>query len=170
MLPTTVLVVTRTAMARLLRTESVVAEQFMAHLLGRQVRIEDDLIDQLLSSCEQRLARTLLILAGASHGGARSNIVPRISQEALAGIIGTTRSRVNVFLQKFKTMGLIEMDHSMIVRPSLLSVVSPRLRSNVRDRIMNRRSHTSRAGEDDFDSPIPSDPSRVPQSGGTSDG
>jgi CRP/FNR family cyclic AMP-dependent transcriptional regulator len=138
-LRTTVLVVARAAMIRLLRTEAVVADQFMAHLLARQVRLEDDLLDQLLSSCEQRLARTLLLLAGTGSRGAPRNIVPRMSQAAFAGIVGTTRSRINVFLQRFKTMGYIEMDRSVIVHRSLLGVVSPCLRRQMRGRAMNRR-------------------------------
>jgi CRP/FNR family cyclic AMP-dependent transcriptional regulator len=130
----TALVIGKAAMVRLLRTESVLADRFMAHLLARNVRVEDDLIDQLQSSCEQRLARTLLILAGYGHRGTRKKTVPRISQTTLAGIVGSTRSRINYFLQKFKTQGFIEMDGVMIVRSSLLSAVAPRLRPSLRGR------------------------------------
>lgn len=121
----TVLVIGKAAMVGLLRTKPVLADHFMAHLLSRKVRVEDDLIDQLQSSSEQRLARTLLILAGYGHRETRKKIVPRISQTTLAGIVGCTRSRINYFLQKFKTLGFIEMDGSLTVHRSLLSVVSP---------------------------------------------
>ena len=121
----TVLVIGKAAMMGLLRTKPALADRFMAHLLSRKVRVEDDLIDQLQRSSEQRLARTLLILAGYGQRGTRKNIVPRISQTTLAGIVGCTRSRVNVFLQKFKTLGFIEMDGSLTVHRSLRSVVSP---------------------------------------------
>jgi CRP/FNR family cyclic AMP-dependent transcriptional regulator len=127
MTQSTVLVIGKAAMMGLLRTDLALADRFMAHLLSRNVRVEDDLIDQLQSSCEQRLARTLLILAGYGHRGSRRKIVPRILQTALAGIVGTTRSRINSLLQKFKARGFIEMNGSLIVHRSLLSVVSPRL-------------------------------------------
>jgi CRP/FNR family cyclic AMP-dependent transcriptional regulator len=127
--PSTVLVIGKVAMLDLLHTEPAVADHFIAHMVSRKVRIEDDLIDQLQSSCEQRLARTLLTLTGLGHGGTRRNIVPRMSQTTLAGIVGSTRSRINSLLQKFKTRGLIEMDGSLIVvRRSLRSIVAGRAR------------------------------------------
>ena len=93
------------------------------------------LIDQLQSSCEQRLARTLLILAGWDHHrGKRQTIVPTVSQSTLAAIVGSTRSRINHLLQKFKALGFIEMHDSLTVHRSLLTVVTPRLRSGLRDR------------------------------------
>jgi len=125
MTPTTVLVVGKAAMMRLLRTKPVLAQRFMTHLLSRRMQVEDDLIVQLQSSCEQRLARTLLNLAGYGHHRTRKHIVPRMSQTTLAGIVGSTRSRINSLLKKFKTRGFIEMDGSLIVHRSLLSVVSP---------------------------------------------
>jgi CRP/FNR family transcriptional regulator, cyclic AMP receptor protein len=130
----TALVIAKPAMVRLLRTEPVLANRFMVHLLSRNVRVEDDLIDQLQSSCEQRLARTLLILAGYGHRGTRKKVVPNISQTTLAGIVGSTRSRVNFFLQRFKTQGFIATDGPLTVNRSLLGVVSPRLRASLRDR------------------------------------
>jgi CRP/FNR family cyclic AMP-dependent transcriptional regulator len=139
----TVLVVGKAAMVRLLRTEPRLADLFMAHLLSRIMWVEDDLTDQLLSSAEQRLARTLLILAGYGHRGTRKKPIPRTSQTTLAEIVGTTRARINRFLQKFKTLGLIEMDGSLTVRRSLLNVVSPGLRRRLRDRARHRpRSST----------------------------
>jgi CRP/FNR family cyclic AMP-dependent transcriptional regulator len=130
----TVLVIGKAAMAQLLRTDPVLTDRFMEHLLTRNVRVEDDLTDQLLSACEQRLARTLLILAGHGHRGTRKKIVPRITQTTLAEIVGSTRSRINGFLQKFKTLGFIEMNGSWTVHRSLLRVVSPCLRGSLRDR------------------------------------
>jgi CRP/FNR family cyclic AMP-dependent transcriptional regulator len=141
-----VLVIGRSAMERLLRTEPALAQRFITYLLSRTVRIEDDLMDQLLSSCEQRLARRLLLLAGYGHRGTRKKIVPRTSQLTLAGIVGSTRPRINYFLQKFKTQGFVDMDGSLTVHRSLLSVVSPFLRGSLRnsssqlagDRVMRR--------------------------------
>jgi CRP-like cAMP-binding protein len=130
----TALVIDKAAMSRLIRTEPIMAERFMEHLLSRNVRIEDDLIDQLQSSCEQRLARTLLILAGYGRPKTRKKIVPRMSQATLAGIVGSTRARINYFLQKFKRLGFIEVHGSLTVRRSLFRVVSPHLRGNLRDR------------------------------------
>jgi CRP-like cAMP-binding protein len=135
----TVLVIGKAAMARLLRSDPVLADRFMEHLLSRNLRVEDDLTDQLLSSCEQRLARTLLILAGHGHRGTRKKIVPRTTQTTLAEIVGGTRSRINGFLRKFKRLGLIEMNGSLTVHRSLLRVVSPCLRGSLRDRGTQRQ-------------------------------
>jgi CRP/FNR family cyclic AMP-dependent transcriptional regulator len=134
----TVLVIGRAVMVRLLRTEPALADRFIAHMLSRNMRVEDDLIDQLLSSGEQRLARTLLILAGYGHRGRRKRIVPRTSQTALAEIVGSTRPQINRFLQKFKTLGFIEIDGSLTVHRSLLGVVSPGLRRSLRNPATNR--------------------------------
>jgi CRP/FNR family transcriptional regulator, cyclic AMP receptor protein len=131
------LVIDRAAMVRLLRTERALADRFMAHLLFRVARVEDDLMAQLMGSGEQRLARTLLILSGYSQVGIRNRIVPRTSQATLAEIVGTTRARINRFLQKFNALGLIEMDGSITVHRSLLDVVPPCLRSSLRDRSRN---------------------------------
>jgi CRP/FNR family cyclic AMP-dependent transcriptional regulator len=130
----TALVIRKAVMAQLLRTDPELAAQFTAHLLARNLRLEDDLTDQLQSSCEQRLARTLLILAGYGRGAPRKKIVPRMSQDTLAGIVGSTRSRVNYFLQKFKALGFIHIERSITVDRSLLRVVSPQLRSRLRHR------------------------------------
>ena len=130
----TVLVIGKAAMVRLLCTAPVLADRFMVHLLSRNARVEDDLADQLLSSCEQRLARTLLILAGYGNRETRKKIVPRTSQATIAEIVGGTRSRINGLLQKFKSLGFIEMDGSLTVHRSLLRVVSPGFRSRLRDR------------------------------------
>jgi len=129
-----VLVVGKAAMLRLLRTEPVLADRFVAHLISRTVRLEDDLMDQLMSSCEQRLARTLLILAGYGHRGRRKRIIPRTSQTTLAAIVGSTRSRINQFLRRFNTKGFVEMDGSLTIHRSLLTVVSPSVLRSLRNR------------------------------------
>ena len=130
MTPCTVLVIGKAAMAEVLRTNPALAARFMALMLFRNVRVENELIDRLQSSCEQRLARTLLILAGYGHRGTRKKVVPKILQGTLAEIVGTTRSRVNSLLHKFKARGFIEMNGGLIVHRSLLSVISPNLSAN----------------------------------------
>jgi len=121
--PSTVLVVQKRRMIRVLHEQRAMADRLIAHLLARNIRIEEDLIDQLFNSTEKRLARTLLLLAryGRQEKGAR--VMPRVSQELLASIVGTTRSRVNVFMNKFRRLGLIEYNGSLRVHDSLLSVV-----------------------------------------------
>jgi CRP/FNR family cyclic AMP-dependent transcriptional regulator len=101
------------------------SNRFIAHLLTRNIRIEEDLIDQLFNSSEKRLARTLLLLARYGKEDKPIRTIPRMSQETLAEIVGTTRSRVNFFLNKFKKLGFIEYDgkHPLKVNKSLLSVV-----------------------------------------------
>jgi CRP/FNR family cyclic AMP-dependent transcriptional regulator len=131
------LVIDKDEVVQLLRPERILTDRLMTHLIVRVMRVEEDLMDQLLSTVEQRLARTLLVLSGYSHRGFRNKIVPKTSQTTLAEVIGTTRSRVNQILQKFKTLGFIAMDGSITVHPSLLGVVSPCLRSSLRDRARN---------------------------------
>jgi CRP-like cAMP-binding protein len=92
-------------------------------MLSRNIRVEEDLIDQLFNSTEKRLARTLLILARYGNDGQPEKLLPRVSQETLAEIIGTTRSRVNLFMNKFKTLGFIHTNGGLHVNSSLLSVV-----------------------------------------------
>jgi CRP/FNR family cyclic AMP-dependent transcriptional regulator len=138
MMRSRLLVIDRTAMVRLLHTERAFADRFTTHLILRVMRVEEDLLDQFLSSGEQRLARTLLILSGYSHRGTRNTIVPNISQSTLADIVGTTRAQINRFLQKFKTLGLIEMDGALTVHRSLLDAVSPYLRRSLRNRTRKR--------------------------------
>jgi CRP/FNR family transcriptional regulator, cyclic AMP receptor protein len=117
-----VLVIEKTAMIRLLHEEPAFSDRFIAHMLARNIRIEADLVDQLFNSSEKRLARTLLLLA--RYGQANpSRTLPRVSQETLAEMIGTTRSRVNYFMNKFRKLGLIEYNGVLKVNSSLLSVV-----------------------------------------------
>jgi CRP-like cAMP-binding protein len=98
---------------------------FIAHLLGRTIRVEADLVDQLFNSSEKRLARLLLLLANFGKEGKPEPIIAKISQETLAEMIGTTRSRVNFFLNKFKRLGFIEYngENPLKINSSLLSVV-----------------------------------------------
>ena len=115
--------VTKTEMLRVLHAEPTFAELFTAHLLTRNSRVEEDLVDQLFNSSEKRLARTLLILANFGKAGEPQPISTKISQETLAEIIGSTRSRVNVFMNKFRKLGLISYNGNLQVSSSLLSVI-----------------------------------------------
>jgi len=123
--PTVVLMVAKEQMAKLLHTEHGMSDRFISHMLSRNLRIEEDLIDQLFNSSEKRLARALLLLARYGTQDKPARVVPRISQETLAEMIGTTRSRVNFFLNKFKKLGFIEYDGELPLKinSSLLSVV-----------------------------------------------
>jgi CRP/FNR family transcriptional regulator, cyclic AMP receptor protein len=123
--PTTILLVDKEQMVGLLHQEHAMSDRFIAHMLARNIRIEEDLIDQLFNSSEKRLARTLLLLARYGKQDKPARVVPTISQETLAEMIGTTRSRVNFFLNKFKKLGFIEYDgdHPLKINSSLLSVV-----------------------------------------------
>jgi len=113
----------RESMSRLLREEPDFAEMFLSHLLSRNVRLEDDLIDQLFNSSERRLARVLLLLANFGKEGKTEAVVPQISQETLAKIVGTTRSRVSSFMNKFRKLGLIEYNGGLKVHSSLLNII-----------------------------------------------
>jgi CRP/FNR family cyclic AMP-dependent transcriptional regulator len=121
--PTTVLVIEKGAMLQLLRDEPTFSERFLSHMLERNLRVEADLVDHLFNSSEKRLARTLLLLAryGAQEGPEQG--IPKISQETLAEMVGTTRSRVNFFMNKFRDLGFIEYNGDLKVNTSLLSVV-----------------------------------------------
>jgi CRP/FNR family transcriptional regulator, cyclic AMP receptor protein len=123
--PSAILFVKKLKMARLLHTEPAMSERFISHMLSRNIRIEEDLLDQLFNSSEKRLARTLLLLAGYGKQDKPTRTVPRISQETLAKMVGTTRSRVNFFLTKFKRQGFIDYhrDLPLTINSSLLSVV-----------------------------------------------
>jgi CRP-like cAMP-binding protein len=120
---TTVLVVEKSQMVKLLRQEATLADRFLAHMLARNIRIEEDLVDQLFNSSEKRLARTLLLLARYGTDDNRPHELPKLSQETLAEMIGTTRSRVNFFMNKFRELGFIEYNGGLKVNSSLMSVV-----------------------------------------------
>ena len=115
--------ITKPAMIAALHDEPKVSELFMAHLLTRNSRIEEDLIDQLFNSSERRLARLLLLLANFGNEGSPQPITPNISQEILAEMIGTTRSRVSAFMNKFRKLGLISYNGHIEVHKSLLNAV-----------------------------------------------
>jgi CRP-like cAMP-binding protein len=120
--PSSVLIIEKEAMVRLLHEVPPFADRFLSHMLARNIRIEADLIDQLFNSSEKRLARTLLLLA--RYGQANPpRTLPKVSQETLAEMIGTTRSRVNFFMNKFRKLGLIEYNGGLKVNSSLLSIV-----------------------------------------------
>lgn len=118
-----ILVVDKTKMVRLLHGQHAMSDRFIAHMLARNIKIEEDLIDQLFNSSEKRLARTLLLLARYGKHDTPVRAVPLISQETLAEIVGTTRSRVNFFMKKFQRLGFIDYRNGLKVNSSLLSVV-----------------------------------------------
>ena len=111
------------AMIDLLHNEPAFSELFMAHLLTRSLRIQDDLIDQLFNSAEKRLARTLLLLATFENDGQAGPVMPKISQETLAEMVGTTRSRVSFFMNRFKKLGFIEYTDGLRVHKARLNAV-----------------------------------------------
>jgi CRP/FNR family transcriptional regulator, cyclic AMP receptor protein len=111
------------AVIRILHDEPAFSEMFVAHLLARTIRVEEDLVDQLFNSSEKRLARALLLLANFGKEGRPEPIITKVSQETLAEMIGTTRSRVSHFMNKFRELGFIDYNGSMEVHSSLLSVV-----------------------------------------------
>jgi CRP/FNR family transcriptional regulator, cyclic AMP receptor protein len=121
--PTTLLVIEKQEMVRVLHGEHAFSDRFVAYMLARNIRVEQDLIDQLFNSSEKRLARTLLLLARYGQQDQPQKVVAKISQETLAEIIGTTRSRVNFFMNKFKKLGFIRYNGGLHVDASLLSVV-----------------------------------------------
>ena len=108
---------------RVLHDEPTFSELFLAHLLARNIRLEEDLVDQLFNSSEKRLARVLLLLANFGKEGKPEPVIAKISQETLAEIIGTTRSRVSFFMNKFRKLGLIDYNGGLQVHSSLLNIV-----------------------------------------------
>ena len=119
----TVLVIDKDEMIRVLHAEHEFSDRFIAYMLSRNIRVEEDLIDQLFNSTEKRLARVLLLLARYGRKDEPQRIVPKVSQETLAEMIGTTRSRVNLFMNKFKRLGFIDNKDGLEINSSLLSVV-----------------------------------------------
>jgi CRP/FNR family transcriptional regulator, cyclic AMP receptor protein len=120
---TTVLVIEKREMVRALHGEHEFSDRFIAYTLARNARVEEDLIDQLFNSSEKRLARTLLLLARYGAQDQPQKVIPNVSQEMLAEMIGTTRSRVSFFMNKFRKLGFIQYDGEIHVNKSLLSVV-----------------------------------------------
>jgi CRP-like cAMP-binding protein len=120
---TTVLVIEKNEMIRVLHEEHEFSDRFITYMLARNARVEEDLIDQLFNSSEKRLARTLLLLARYGAQGQPQKVLPKVSQGMLAEMIGTTRSRVNFFMNKFRKLGFIQYNGEIHVNHSLLSVV-----------------------------------------------
>jgi CRP/FNR family cyclic AMP-dependent transcriptional regulator len=120
---TTVLVIEKNEAIRVLHEEHEFSDRFIAHMLARNIRVEEDLVDQLFNSSEKRLARTLLLLARYGAQDQPQKVLPKVSQEMLAEMIGTTRSRVNFFMNKFRKLGFIQYNGEIHVNKSLLSVV-----------------------------------------------
>ena len=121
--PTTALRIQKREMVRTLHDRPEFADRFLAHMLSRNIRIEEDLVDQLFNSSEKRLARTLLLLARYGKDDTTQHVLPKLSQETLAEMVGTTRSRVNFFMNKFRKLGLIEYNGGLKINSSLLSIV-----------------------------------------------
>jgi len=119
----TLMRINKRAMLLALRREPSLAEMFLKYVLGRNIRYEADLVDHVFSSSEKRLARTLLLLAQVRIGGEAETILYKISQETLADMVGTTRSRVNFFMNKFKKLGFIEYNGGLKVNPSLMTII-----------------------------------------------
>src|SRR5450631_539252 len=121
--PTTLLVIEKQEMISVLHTERAFSDLFVAYMIARNIRIEEDLVDQLFNSSEKRLARTLLLLTRYGKEEEPQKMLPNISQGMLAEMIGTTRSRVNFFMNKFKKLGFIGYDGGLHINPSLLNIV-----------------------------------------------
>ena len=121
----------KAAIVRVIHQEPAFSEMFIAHLLARTIRVEADLVDQLFNSSEKRLARVLLLLANFGKDGKPEPVLAKISQETLAEMVGTTRSRVSFFMNRFRKLGFVEYNGDLKVHSSLLNVVlydKPQLR------------------------------------------
>jgi CRP/FNR family cyclic AMP-dependent transcriptional regulator len=121
--PTTLLVIEKEELLRVLHAEQELSDHFIRYMLAHNIRVEEDLVDQLFNSSEKRLARTLLLLARYGKQDQPVRILPKVSQETLANMVGTTRSRVNFFMNKFRKLGFIEYNGKIKVNKSLLTVV-----------------------------------------------
>jgi CRP-like cAMP-binding protein len=123
MTATTVLIIPKEEMIRLLHEQHQFTDRFIAHMLARNIRIEEDVVDQLFNSSDKRLARALLLLAHYGKPGKAHRVLPPITQQTLADMVGTTRSRVNFFMNKFKKLGYIEFSGGLKVNDSLVRVI-----------------------------------------------
>ncbi|HUE51374.1 MAG TPA: Crp/Fnr family transcriptional regulator, partial [Terriglobales bacterium] len=121
--PCTVLIVEKGEMFKVLHQQPALSDRFISFMLARNIRIEEDLIDQLFNSSEKRLARTLLLLARYGKDDKPHGLLPKVSQEMLAEMVGTTRPRVNFFMNKFRKLGFIRYNGGLQINTSLLSVV-----------------------------------------------
>ena len=139
-------------MLRMLHEQHEFSDRFIAHVLARNIRIEEDLVDQLFNSSEKRLARTLLLLARYGKEDTRQRTLPKLSQETLAEMVGTTRSRVNYFMNKFRKLGFIEYNGGVKINNSLLSVVLHDSASGHREPPRSRHQlHEHQAGNEPAD-------------------
>jgi CRP/FNR family transcriptional regulator, cyclic AMP receptor protein len=123
LLPTTVSVIQKSDMMRAIHSERTFPDRFMSYLLSRKLRTEEDLIDHLFNSSEKRLARALLLLTGYGKEEPPQKMLPKVSQEMLSEMVGTTRSRINFFMNRFRRLGYIEYKDCLRVNPSLLNVL-----------------------------------------------
>jgi CRP-like cAMP-binding protein len=123
LISTTVFVIQKNEMVRAIQSDREFLDRFMAYLLSRRIRTEEDLIDQLFNSSEKRLARTLLLLTGYGKQGPPQKTIPKMSQVMLAEMVGTTRSRINFFMNKFRKKGYIKCKGGLHIKPSLLNVL-----------------------------------------------
>jgi CRP-like cAMP-binding protein len=121
--PCSIMKMEKAEVVRLLHDEPAFSGMFVAHLLSRNIKIEEDLVDQLFNSSEKRLARVLLLLANFGKEGKQEEIIPKMSQETLAAVIGTTRARVSTFMNKFRKLGFIEYNGTLKIHSSLLNVI-----------------------------------------------
>jgi len=121
--PTTLLVIQKEELLRVLHAEHELSDHFIAYMLAHNIRVEEDLIDQLFNSSEKRLARALLLLARYGEQDRPERVLAKVSQETLASMVGTTRSRINFFMNKFRKLGFIEYNGTIKVNKSLLTVV-----------------------------------------------
>ena len=121
--PTSMLIIEKDEMVRVLHAEHAFSDRFVSYMLLRNIRVEEDLVDQLFNSSEKRLARTLLLLARYGKKSEPQKLIPKVSQEMLAEMIGTTRSRVNFFMNKFRKLGFIQYNGGLHINSSLLGVV-----------------------------------------------
>ena len=123
LIPSSLLRIERAEMVRVLHQEQLFSEVFVSYLLARNARVQEDLVDQLFNSSEKRLARALLLLAQFGKEGKPETVIPKISQETLADMIGTTRSRVSFFMNRFRKLGFIEYNGHLSIHSSLLNVI-----------------------------------------------
>jgi CRP/FNR family transcriptional regulator, cyclic AMP receptor protein len=121
--PTSIVMISKEEMLRALHAQHELSDRFIAYLLSRTIRVEEDLIDQLFNSTEKRLARALLRLARFGHSSEEETRIPKVSQQMLAEMIGTTRTRVNYFMNKFRKLGFIDYNGELKIRRSLLNVI-----------------------------------------------
>ncbi len=121
--PTTLLAIQKAELLRVLHAEHEFSDRFIAYMLSHNIRVEEDLIDQLFNSSEKRLARTLLLLARYGEQDQPDRILAKVSQETLASMVGTTRSRINFFMNKFRKLGFIDYNGTIRINKSLLTVV-----------------------------------------------